>query len=380
MAVSESIKRIVWVRAGGRCVLCRTAVLDDSMAPVPIGDVAHAVGQGDGPTTPRLVPEMPPEERNAAENLLLLCQPCHRKVDNKSVEPAYDIPTLQELKREHEKLAQHLLSLMDSSLTLVLRMIGTVRGNLVSASRLEVGAAAAARGRVPAYLDNRHHSELEIDLTGVTEDDPAYWDVQRRAVEKGVAEALDALRTGTADHLTVFAFARLPLLILLGWLLDDTIRTDIAQRSRGPQAWRPVDGATHTFTTQLTDGTADTPEALLVLQLSGTPELGKLPDCVTHLARATVAPADCAPHAGIADTEATREAFDRELRRALGQLEARLVAPSTLHVVAATPIAPAVALGRAIDPQVFPTVHVYDLGSDGVYRKALTLDSEDTLT
>lgn len=361
-------------------MLCRAVVLDESIAPVPIGDVAHAAGQGDGPTTPRLVPEMPPEERDAAENLLLLCQPCHRKVDNKSVEPAYDIATLQQLKREHEKLVQHLLSLMESRRTLVLRMIGSVRGNLVSASRLEVGAATAARGRVPAYLDNRHHAELEIDLTGVAEDDPAYWAVQRRAVENGVAQALDALRTGTADHLTVFAFARLPLLVLLGWLLDDTVRTDIAQRSRGPRAWRPVDGAIHTFATELTDGTAEAPEALLVLQLSGTPELDKLPDPVTRLVRATVTPADGPPHVSIADTEGSREAFDRELRRALGQLEARLVTPSALHVVAAAPIAPAVALGRAIDPQVFPAVHVYDLGRDGTYRKVLTLDSEDTPT
>jgi hypothetical protein len=38
-------------------------------------------------------------------------------------------------------------------------------------------------------------------------------------------------------HLSVFAFARLPLLVYLGSCLDDTIATDIYQRHRLNEAW-----------------------------------------------------------------------------------------------------------------------------------------------
>lgn len=376
MAVSEPDKRLVWVRAGGRCVLCRDRVLDESIAPVFVADVAHAAGQGDGPQTPRRVPDMSAEERDHPDNLLLLCQRCHRKVDNKTIEQVYDIPTLYERKREHEDLVTHLLSLMESSRTLVLRVIGDVRGVPVSASRLEVAAAVAARGRVPAYLDDRVHPEAEIDLRGVDEDDPNYWDVQRRKLQREVPKAIAALRGSVADHLTVFAFARLPLLVLLGWLLEDTTRMDIAQRSRGPAAWKPVSGPPTHFQGDVVRGQRSAPEALLVLALSGTPDLGAIPQGLAELTRATIAPTDSTPDVAVADTAGTQALFDRELRRALGQLESFLVEPSTLHVVAASPLSLAVATGRAIDPQVFPTVHVYDL--DGrEYRPVITLDRKD---
>lgn len=375
MAVSEATKRIVWVRAGGRCVLCKSEVLDDSVSPKCIADVAHAAGHGDGRGTPRLDPTMTQEQRNHPDNLLLLCLPCHRKADDEVMQNVYDLQTLYGFKREHEKLVRQLLSLMESSRTLVVRMVGHVRGSEVSATRLEVAAATAARGRVPAYLGDRAHDEYEIDLRGVSEDDPRYWDVQARKLELETGKALDAIRAGIADHLTVFAFARLPLLILLGWLLDDTIRTDIAQRSRNEQAWQPVSGPVPTFRTDLVDG-IDTPEALVVLRLSGTPDLNGLPDGLADLTRATISPVGSTPEVCIADSVGTQDAFDRELRRALGILEDRLVEPAKLHVVAAAPLSLAVAFGRAIDPQVFPTVHLYDLHGSG-YRHVLTLDRQD---
>jgi hypothetical protein len=78
----------------------------------------------------------------------------------------------------------------------------------------------------------------------------------------------------------------------------------------------------------------------------------------------------------VADRAENRDAFDQELRRVLGALEGRLVKPVTLHILAAAPISLAVITGRAIDPQVFPTVHVYDLGDDHRYRSVLALNND----
>lgn len=372
MAASEKVKRIVWVRAGGRCVLCRSVVQDESISPVGVGEVAHAAGQGSGPTTPRLHEGMPQADVDHPDNLLLLCRNCHKKIDDRTLEDVYTVERLLDLKTEHEKQVHHLLSLMDSSRTLVLRMFGDVRGHKAGAERLEIGAATAARGRVPEYLPRLSHSELEIDLTGVDENDPNYWKVQRRAVERGVAEALHFLRENAdVDHMSVFAFARLPLLVLLGWLLDDTIRVDVAQRSRAT-AWLPTTGSAATFVHDLREGEAAATEAVLVLGLSGTPDVDALPEGLSELPRVTLSPRDAKPDVNIADREANRQAFDNELRRVLGILENR-ISRGTLHLVAAAPISMAIMAGRAIDPQVFPTVKVYDLGDDGMYGCALEL-------
>src|SRR4051794_12360120 len=75
----------LWVRAGGRCQLCNTYLLEDDLTRVPkkLGEMAHNVGRKRSARSPRGTHPLPVEERNLAENLLLLCGKHHAVIDDR---------------------------------------------------------------------------------------------------------------------------------------------------------------------------------------------------------------------------------------------------------------------------------------------------------
>jgi hypothetical protein len=69
----------LWVLAGGRCEICNKYLLEDEFTaqPVKLAELAHNVGRQKTAGSPRGLAELPIEERNKAENLLLLCGDHH---------------------------------------------------------------------------------------------------------------------------------------------------------------------------------------------------------------------------------------------------------------------------------------------------------------
>lgn len=100
MAVSQVVKRIVWVRDGGCCAMCRERVFLDGREDQPAqfrGEVAHIVAeQRDGP---RGSSALTPQQRNHESNLLLLCFDHHAAIDTNV--DAYPVAALQNLKLQH---------------------------------------------------------------------------------------------------------------------------------------------------------------------------------------------------------------------------------------------------------------------------------------
>jgi hypothetical protein len=357
------VKQIVWVLAGGLCVRCKSNVLDAAVALMPLGEVAHVAGKSDDASAPRPVPDMPGGERNAAENLLLLCRPCHRIVDDELGQSVYGIETLLDMKRDHERNVRHLLSLIKASSTLVVRVVGALHGQITSVARLDAAAVAAERRRVPVYLPRLHHADLEVDLTGVEETEPAYWDWCMRRIEDSAEQLKDALDSGLTDHVTLFGFARMPLLVLLGWYLDDNFEVDVVHLSHEEPRWLAVpDASSYEFEVIVEPGkdSAAPAEALLVLRLSGDPDASAFPDDTRDLLRVVVQPADGQTRRDIADAEASQLRIARTLAMALDRIESELETPQRLHVLGAAPNDSLIQLGRAIDPSTFPTVCVYD--------------------
>lgn len=371
-------RQIVWVRAGGLCVRCKSDVLDEAVSLIPLGEVAHAAGRSDDASAPRPMPEMPEDERNAPENLLLLCKPCHKIVDDELGQQIYGVDTLLEMKREHERNVRHLLSLMRASSTLVVRVVGTLHGQQTSVARLDAAALAAQRHRVPVYLPRLHHADLEVDLTGVKEEDPTYWDWCRRTIEDSTHELKHALASGLTDHVTLFGFARMPLLVLLGWCLDDNFEVDVVHLSHEEPRWLPVpDASSYEFEVQVDPADDDgRPEALLVLRLSGDPDYAAFPDETRNLLRVTVQPTDGQTRRDIADAEASQIRIARTITQGLDRIEGELKTPHVLHVLGAAPNDSLIQLGRVIDPGTFPTVRVYDR-QDGTYQQVYDLARPD---
>jgi ferredoxin len=98
MALSDLDRRVLWVRAGGRCTLCKRYLLEGDLAPfeVPLGEAAHIVGAVDSVKSPRGKDSLPTDERDTVDNIMLACSSCHTEIDQQKAAQLLDVAFLRE--------------------------------------------------------------------------------------------------------------------------------------------------------------------------------------------------------------------------------------------------------------------------------------------
>jgi hypothetical protein len=99
VAISERTRKVLWVKAGGRCSVCRVQVATegtDADDPSVFGEEAHIVGRSPGgPRAGSYVGNL-----DGYDNLILLCSKDHKRVDDQV--NTYTVDKLREIKRDHE--------------------------------------------------------------------------------------------------------------------------------------------------------------------------------------------------------------------------------------------------------------------------------------
>jgi hypothetical protein len=119
----------LWVRSGGRCAICNEYLLENEFTGhvLNVGEMAHNVGRRRSERSPRGMDHLPVEERNKAENLLLLCDRDHKTIDNVATRGDWPVERLQQIKRVHEDRIRYLTGLRENAETVVLRVIVEVQ-------------------------------------------------------------------------------------------------------------------------------------------------------------------------------------------------------------------------------------------------------------
>jgi hypothetical protein len=383
MGATELVKRRVWVRCGGRCVICTKYLLlehlEDGDAVRQIGEVAHVAGES--PDGPRGGSEIPVEERNDPSNLILLCPNDHRGADKPRLEDAlYTEAYLMALKSRHEAFVEHATSLRDARPTAVLRMVGGVRGAPGNISREEAASTVMAHAlRMPAHLADPSGLGGQIDLSQLGDAvDEEYWSAGRMIITRSVDRLLrDVAEEGTG-HVSVFAIALLPLLVALGHSIDDTVSVDVYQRHRSSDSWAwrsdadPVEFLV-ADSPEVAEGTTD---AVLIVNASGTVHAEEVPEDLKALPVFMIAPAAGAePGPDTFENADTLASFDAAVRGFFAGLE---TTPETkairrLHLLAAAPISAAVTIGRRLPrDNAAPDLALYHR-TDNTYAYAFDL-------
>jgi hypothetical protein len=261
---------MLWGRAAGRCQfagcnedLTRSHVTQED---VNAGQRAHIYSFSKG--GPRGHGGVTDEELNSVENLLLVCYTCHRKIDREQDGGRYPAALVKEMKRGHEARI-HLVAGIDSDRKSHMLFYGANIGEL--SSPFDFADAGTAMFRSERYPAEPRAIDLAL-LGSVSRDDgPEYWPLQANELaskfERRVGELV---KDRSIEHLSVFALAPQPLLVLLGTLLGDIIPTDVYQRHREPrQTWIWPSSATPLELTVREPARWDGPPALL-LGLSAT--------------------------------------------------------------------------------------------------------------
>ncbi|MES2210158.1 MAG: SAVED domain-containing protein [Chloroflexota bacterium] len=372
----------VWAAAAGRCEICGTDLLEGRITHVDmtLGELAHIVGAQGTEGSPRGQDAMSEEDRAKAENLLLICANHHDEIDRQGSLDTMTIERLRKIKRAHEEWVAKVTGLDRDRSTAVLRVIGNLRGKSVDVPRPAAAAAVLkSDDRFPDFPFSLDRSGIEIDLReipGEAAPDAGYWATAAAKIDEVIANQLaEAIRKDRVSHVSVFAFARLPLLVYLGAALDDNIAVEVYQRHRATDAWAWIDDQTVKFTASSEsppDGTST--DAVLILNVSGTVSPDEIQEDLRPLPRVVLAPATVTPGPDIMSSRQTLLAFEDAVRALFADLEATAKGLRRLHVFGALPLSAAVGLGRAHDAHIRPALAIYSRDdATGAYSHALDI-------
>ncbi|MDV9173178.1 SAVED domain-containing protein [Streptomyces sp. W16] len=341
-----------------------------------LGELAHIVGRGNNTRSPRGEHPLDRAQRENPDNLMLLCADQHDEVDAASVLDLFTVEKLRRIKQEHEDRIRHVTGLGSDRATTVVRMVGSVHGNQVELSRQTAAAALIAGNRYPLFLESYARHGLEIDLRGVpgeslavpcaasrAADSRAYYGIATQLVDDVIERQLrPGIMRDAVRHVSVFGFARLPLLVHLGSRLDDTVPTDIYQRHREDESWvwREEDGLAPSFAARVDHDVPAGSDAVVVINVSGAIGVQEVPVSLRGMRRWEIRPVGAPTGPDIMRARGCLERFTGALRGFFAELEAEAKTLERLHVLPALPMSAAVVLGRVHHPQVHPQLVVYE--------------------
>ena len=324
---------------------------------------------------PRGDNDLSPEELRAFDNLMLLCDACHRTIDREAVEE-YGAARLIAAKAQHIADIRRLVEQASAPRTQLL-LVGSKIGQHNVPLSYKLASAAVLTTHQP-----NDSSAIEIGIKGLSLDDhqESYWIVQSNNLEAEFKKQVLSLRaTGNPEHFSVFALAPQALLIKLGILLGDLRNVSCYQLNREPAiwGWRDDEGAVSHTVTRVKEGNGP---IALKLSLSAKIQDGRVTrllgeNCtiweVTHTN----------PNNDYLRAEMDLANFRRTIREAYSRIKDYHGEVGPIHVFPAGPVSTMVEAGRTWMPKADLPLVVYDENKkSGGFIKALSITPQNHLT
>lgn len=331
----------------------------------PFGEIGPRGGEGSRP-----------EDVHAVENLMLLCRTCHKEVDDNP--DTYTREVLEEHKREHEDRVRYVTGLGPEMRTSIVQLKSRIGGDAADIPVNEICEAIAPR--YPAG----HKEGMIIDLTTIQDDRPdEYYRVAETQIRQSIARMYEPGMTVDATrHISLFAIAQIPLLVLLGRCLSNKIPVDFYQRHRDPGSpWKwPEDEEPVQYKQVMPREGTDTNHVALTVSLSGPLSPDSLPEGIDESFFVyDIGLDDRKPGPDFLRKRQDLEAFRRMYRGFLSDLMASHPSIEELHLFPAVPAPIAIACGHDLLPKVHPALVVYDWDkrSGGFIRRIRVNDHDN---
>ncbi|HYC89396.1 MAG TPA: SAVED domain-containing protein [Thermoanaerobaculia bacterium] len=350
---------MLWGQAGGRC--------EFSGHNVNLAQKAHIYAFSEG--GPRSDSGIGDDEINDLSNLILVCHECHQKIGATRSGGRYTAPLLRQWKREHEERIERVTGVAPEKTSHIL-LYGANIGGHTALLDFQSAAVAMFPDRYPA---DGHPIELSTIHSSLLDRDGAFWGVEGASLRRKFQQSVGArLATRDIQHLSVFALAPQPLLILLGTLLGDLVPADIYQRHREPPGWNwPANAARPWFEVHEPENRSGPAALVLALSATVTPDrihavLGADASVWTVTVRE--------PHNDMMQSREQLSELRTILRTLLDRIKAVQGQSSPLHIFPAAPVSAAIELGRVRMPKADMPWHLYDqVNALGGFTPALTI-------
>lgn len=266
--VSGKALNLVWARSAGRCQFenCNedlTRHLVAASRSANKGYVAHIIGSSaQGPRGDAVRSEA---HAKNPDNVMLLCDGCHREIDREHPE-AYSEERLRGMKQRHEAWIARAVGLRPDSQSHVLRFTNLIGSNETAIPLDDCFAAMLGIGKTPASAEA---IDLKLGIPGHQDTDDLYWAVEPGDLQTFFNRRFEGFfNSGKIRHLSVFGFGPMPLLMKLGQLLPDLLEIDVFARHREPTpSWTWREGSS-LFDPFMVEGPSNTKRVAIKLAIT----------------------------------------------------------------------------------------------------------------
>jgi hypothetical protein len=355
-SISNKTRCTLWVKSAGRCQYrgCNNPLHQDILTKRNFNQayIAHIVAdvaggpRGDETRSPLLADDL--------SNLMLLCDIHHRLIDKIDVD-GHPESLLLKMKKEHEDRIERVTAISPDMQSHIVTYKANV-GLHTPALNYETVSDFLLLEYYPAMSSA---IDLSLSNSPQRDKDDSFWSTELENLESQFNEQLKPkFRKGEINHLSVFAFAPMPLLVKLGTLINDIQQAEIHQPVRDPKSWNLNDEATATVY-RVTEPAETHPIVALNISLSASINNDRITDVLGN---------DCSiytltidePFNDFLKSKKQLQDFSIEVRKLLNYIKSKYNGQTPIHVFPAMPIATAIELGRVWMPKADMPFYIYD--------------------
>ncbi len=355
-SITDKNKYLLWVKSGGRCQYrgCNCSLTQDILTKRNFNQayIAHIVA--DVPGGPRGDAVRSPLLKDDITNLMLLCDTHHRLIDRADV-AGHPEKLLLEMKKEHENRIETVTAIDQDRQSHIL----TYKAN-VGVFTPELSYQTVSQYLQPEYFPAMADT-IDLSLSNSIQKDstPAYWTTEVENLEAQFNKRLSQnFAKGEIKHLSVFAFAPIPLLIKLGTLINDIYTCQINQKVRNPDTWKLDDDTTEVKYT-VVEPENNYKTVALNISLSASITNDRITEVLGDECDIYTITIDN-PFNDYLKSKRHLEDFSITIRQLLNKVKAQYGEKTPLHIFPAMPIAKAVELGRVWMPKADMPLFLYD--------------------
>jgi hypothetical protein len=371
--IPEKTKIRLWGKAAGRCQYegCNEPLWLDSLTQAEFNTayIAHIVA--DSPNGPRGDEVLSEQLKDQICNLMLMCDKHHRLIDQENV-AGHPVERLQNMKKAHEDRIELLSSISADKQSNILLYCANV-----GEQSAYVNWRQAADAMTPThYPAERRAIELSLSNSTHADHEPEYWTFHRTHLERQFERQVrPLLLNGELSHLSIFAIAPQPLLILLGSQLSDIPAAEVYQLHREPSGWAWTDGGTVEY--EITPPDTNHNTVALNLSLSGTIDNSRITDVLgSDVSIWTITIPE--PNNDFLQSKDQLAEFRRTFRQLMDIIKSTHKKATDLNVFPACPVSVAVEIGRCRMPKADLPFNVFDQNRDsGGFISALTIGAKE---
>lgn len=359
--ISEKKRIRLWVNAGGRCQYsgCNKALWRDELTMTRMNSayISHIIA--DSPEGPRGDPVLSFQLAADISNLMLMCDEHHRLIDREGLAD-HPVHLLRQMKLEHEHRIEVVTGIDKNRKSHILLYGANVGDQSSPVSYSAAAPAVLSDGRYPAAS-----TPLTLGMINSSFRDriDGFWQIEGEHLRAMIKQQVSPLlANGNIQHLSIFALAPQPLLILLGSLLTDIPAAQVYQLHREPPNWiweeNPSDFAFFIHEPESANG-----KPALVLSLSAT----ITDDRITALLGEDAAIWRISinkPNNDFLKSSQQLQQFRKTIRQLMDKIKARHGQNTLLHVFPAVPVSIAVEFGRILMPKADIPLRVYDQNNE----------------